>query len=418
MTASQTQLECRRLVEMIMRAFYEPKYFIIASNLLDMGEKGASETALAARVQLAKKDVGRILGELHTHGIVHRRTLRTKEDIEEEEKRMNLDLKKLHPTLRNRQKYVPQRKTDTVWFFKWDSLVNVIKYRWGKMQKRLDQPTDAPPEWICPNTNCTAKGKIYVMNVMYLKDKNGFFRCPEATCREERSIEGEMLGTRLVITDKSMNRDALRTAELKKLLNIQMQPILQIMTNVESLLSQEVEAHFASRNNMEEEEEDISQTAYGKRSTRTNLAKPGHRAKPGSSIGKPEDKDTNSSGKVKIEKLSKEGEEIRRKRLEEERKEYTKLFQTQFKALEEGYERKRKRERAAATGLASSTKSPLVNVNGRAIPMSQVTEDLLQQMTTEEYMHFYRLACQVANSTGMNGGDDDLQYLGDFDDLS
>eukprot|EP00954_Amorphochlora_amoebiformis_P019518 1333230-Amorphochlora_amoeboformis.AAC.2 len=55
MTASQTQLECRRLVEMIMRAFYEPKYFIIASNLLDMGEKGASETALAARVQLAKK---------------------------------------------------------------------------------------------------------------------------------------------------------------------------------------------------------------------------------------------------------------------------------------------------------------------------------------------------------------------------
>eukprot|EP00472_Partenskyella_glossopodia_P013909 CAMPEP_0197525498 /NCGR_PEP_ID=MMETSP1318-20131121/12837_1 /TAXON_ID=552666 /ORGANISM="Partenskyella glossopodia, Strain RCC365" /LENGTH=266 /DNA_ID=CAMNT_0043079007 /DNA_START=39 /DNA_END=835 /DNA_ORIENTATION=- len=258
-------LEHRKLVEMIVQAFYPPEYFVLATNLLDMGEKGATEEKLAQRVKLSAKTVRKFMAKLREDGVVHGRSVKNAEEEEAEKNSLShIALEKLHPSLRNQQRFVSNKRGEYIWFYKFDHLTKVIMYRWTKMTEQMARSQTHIDEWRCPNPSCISKGKIYRVDVLRLRAKDGYFRCPEESCREGTSNEGSSLGTRLVLTDQSKQKDAQKLDDLKKRFNVRMKPILDSMRRVDTMLSRAEAAHFALAYE-DEDDEDISKTDYGKR---------------------------------------------------------------------------------------------------------------------------------------------------------
>jgi len=403
--------------------FYEPKYWVAAVNLLDMGENGATEENLAKRMQMTRKDCRKLLAKLRNDGIVHSRTTKN----EEEEEREIIPASKLHPSLRQQQRYLKPNEGETVWFYKFENLVHVITYRWNKMQEKLKRPTQNFGERVCPNPDCANKGKLYKMeDIFHMLGPDNVFRCPADTCRLRTNNEGKAVGTALVITEASKDYDAKKLEDRKRRANIQMRPIIHQAREVEKHLRQQ-QAEFENQEEEEEEDEDAN---WKKRVTLSNTASTAKRKADAIAAKNAEGEagyDAEEAKRMEEEEKQRRLQEEKQRELEEE------LFQKQLKALQQ-QQRDDPREnkvkqaprkpahregRLFPTRWTASRPEPRVEVSGQEVEFSQVTLPMIERMTTKEYKDYAVVASRVAEQLDVvgDGDDDEDAFEGMFDDL-
>jgi len=421
MSLGEIDLKCRKLVEMVVQMFYEPKYWVAAVNLLDMGENGATEEKLAARMKMTVKDCRKLLAKLRNDGIVHSRTTKNAEA----EEQPIIPLSKLHPRLHQQQKYLKPKKGETIWFYKFQTLVHVISYRWNKMQEKLRRPTQNFGERVCPNPDCANKGKKYRMeDIFHMRGPDKVFRCPAETCRLGTNNEGKALGIALVITEASKEYDAKKLEDRKKRANIQMRPIIHQVKAVEKHLRQQ-QAEFENREEEEEEDEDAN---WKKRVTLSNTASTAKRnadaiAAKGSAEGDP------GYDAEEAKRLEKEERE-RKEREEKQREKEEDLFQKQLKALQQQQRNEQKESKTNQTKKkpendgrffrarwTANMPEPRVEVGGQMVEFSKVTLPMIELMTTKEYREYAGVASSIADQLDVDDDDDEDAFEGMFDDI-
>jgi len=331
----------RRLVELIVQAFYEPKYFIVADNLLkdlDDGNQGTEDEDLSKRLKLPLKDVRRLVGKLKIDGIIHEKI--TKEKLNDEDVDASIDYSRLLPSAQRQMKYKTRKKHKCVWYYDFRHLVKVVRFRKQQMEEQLNRSQEQPSEYKCPNPDCDRKGKVYGVDVTYTRAPDGLFRCPEESCREMTNRDGQILGKLLVVTEDSKIKDEQRLKELQIRFNLKMRPITDAMTLVEKHLERQEKSFYAQadskRDNMKARDR-----AYRQRASRMSAAqaKAASTARQNAITDAPSVLKQQNAGSLALQSednnISEKDLVKLKKEKEEKEKLYKKLLQKSLEALEE-----------------------------------------------------------------------------------
>ena len=429
--------EYHKLVRMIVRAYHSVEDIIVLDGLCHLIElhdtptnHSVTDKQIAQLLSLPEKRVQSVLTGLKQKQLI-------KLYAAEEESKQN---EPLLEHISKRQKFPsqqrgPHHKQGLIWYIDYPHVLKVLQWRRYSVYQQLNQHVDqSAVHYTCPTPGCKNYGRQFALMELLIEDgmkggEGGGFVCDGC----EVEVGGKKQGTPLVVvggaTAGPTDNGSDGQESVKTLFNVQIQPISAQMKLVEQLLDEQA-AHA----------EDVMAEAHAPRQlTATDdttaditvdiAAAPGaSAAAAGGAVGQQSTSVTSGGSRVLhvptvlanqakgvvaalpwaeggvkgMEEERKREEETRRKEREDEEERQRQAEQARYQQqYDEELQRMKALHAAEPTAAAAADESMavvdesevgaeeagdevMVSVGGRQVPLSEITQADLENMTPEE----------------------------------